>query len=101
MTRHCNYCIGCAAAFAVLVFISASALLAAGQTSVTTYHYDNYRTGWNQNESMLTPANVGASDLRSAADRAARRPGGRAAAGGARACRSPPEIIRARTMSFM
>jgi hypothetical protein len=34
-------------------------LLAAGQTSVTTYHYDNYRTGWNQNESTLTPANVG------------------------------------------
>jgi hypothetical protein len=44
--------------FAVLVFIGASALLAAGQTSVTTYHYDNYRTGWNQNEKVLTPANV-------------------------------------------
>src|SRR5271163_1369547 len=42
----------------VLVFASASALLAAGQTSVTTYHYDNNRTGWNQNESTLTPANV-------------------------------------------
>lgn len=28
------------------------------QTSVTTYHYDNYRTGWNQNETQLTPANV-------------------------------------------
>jgi hypothetical protein len=36
-----------------------SALLAAGQTAVTTYHYDNNRTGWNQNESVLTPANVG------------------------------------------
>jgi hypothetical protein len=45
-------------AVAVLVFISASALLAAGQTAVTTYHYDNKRTGWNQNESVLTPANV-------------------------------------------
>ncbi len=44
---------------ALLVFISASALLAAGQTSVTTYHYDNYRTGWNRNEAALTPANVG------------------------------------------
>jgi len=51
-------CIGGAAAFTVLVFISASALLAAAQTQVTTYHYDNYRTGWNQNESVLTPANV-------------------------------------------
>jgi hypothetical protein len=51
-------CIGGAAAFTVLVFINASALLAAAQTQVTTYHYDNYRTGWNQNESVLTPANV-------------------------------------------
>lgn len=45
--------------FTVLLFISAGALLAAGQTSVTTYHYDNYRTGWNQKETVLTPANVG------------------------------------------
>ncbi|MGO9073184.1 MAG: hypothetical protein ACLQEI_03240 [Terriglobales bacterium] len=44
---------------AVLFFIGASALVAGAQTSVTTYHYDNYRTGWNQNESVLTPANVG------------------------------------------
>jgi|SRR5580658_194283 hypothetical protein len=41
------------------ILISGSALLAAGQTTVTTYHYDNNRTGWNQNESVLTPANVG------------------------------------------
>jgi hypothetical protein len=47
-----------ATVFAILIFIGASALLAAGQTSVTTYHYDNYRTGWNQKESVLTPANV-------------------------------------------
>ncbi len=59
MTNRCNYRIGGAAAIAVLVLISTSALLAAGQTAITTYHYDNYRTGWNQNESVLTPANVG------------------------------------------
>jgi hypothetical protein len=29
-----------------------------GQTSITTYHYDNNRTGWNQGETVLTPANV-------------------------------------------
>jgi hypothetical protein len=60
MANHCkrNRIGGAAALTAALVFISASALLAAGQTSVTTYHYDNYRTGWNQNESVLTPANV-------------------------------------------
>jgi hypothetical protein len=46
------------AALAVLLFISSNALLAAGQTSVTTYHYDNNRTGWNHNETVLTPANV-------------------------------------------
>lgn len=28
------------------------------QTSITTHHYDNYRTGWNRNETVLTPANV-------------------------------------------
>jgi hypothetical protein len=28
------------------------------QTAVTTYHNDNYRTGWNSSESTLTPANV-------------------------------------------
>jgi Bacterial Ig-like domain (group 3) len=57
--RKRNYSIGGATAIAVLVFISAGALLAAGQTAVTTYHYDNYRTGWNQSETVLTPANVG------------------------------------------
>ncbi len=51
-------CICSTAVFTVFVFIIASAHLAAAQTSVTTYHYDNYRTGWNQTESVLTPANV-------------------------------------------
>jgi hypothetical protein len=46
-----------AAGFIVLL-ISMTALLAAGQTAVTTYHYDNNRTGWNPNELVLTPANV-------------------------------------------
>ena len=26
--------------------------------NVTTHHYDNARTGWNQNETLLTPATV-------------------------------------------
>jgi hypothetical protein len=30
----------------------------AGPVSVTTYHYDNMRTGWNQGEKTLTPAKV-------------------------------------------
>ena len=41
----------------VLIMLTlASSLLAAAQVSVTTYHYDNYRTGWNSNETTLTVA---------------------------------------------
>ncbi len=36
---------------------------ASQSVSVTTYHYDNYRTGWNANETTLTPANVNTSDF--------------------------------------
>ena len=54
---HCR--IGGTAVLAILVFINTSATLAVSQTALTTYHYDNNRTGWNQNETMLTPANVG------------------------------------------
>ncbi len=57
--RRGNGRIGGTASIAVLLFLILSGLLANGQTAVTTYHYDNYRTGWNQNESVLTPANVG------------------------------------------
>jgi len=31
---------------------------AVAQTSVTTYHYDNNRTGWNKSETILTPSSV-------------------------------------------
>lgn len=43
-----------------LVFLAVSAL---AQTAVTTYHYDTYRTGWNNTETTLTPANVGSSSF--------------------------------------
>jgi hypothetical protein len=46
---------------AVSILCSAVLVSAAGCTkpeAVTTYHYDNNRTGWNSNESILTPANV-------------------------------------------
>lgn len=42
-----------------------SAVLANGawanKFDITTYHYDNFRTGWNSHEKTLTPANVGSS----------------------------------------
>src|SRR5580704_2885442 len=40
-------------------FAAASAPHASAQTSITTYHYNNNRTGWNSTETVLTPANVG------------------------------------------
>jgi hypothetical protein len=49
------------ARLAVLIVTGLCALLAAGQTAVTTYHYDNNRTGWNSTETTLTPANVSSS----------------------------------------
>src|SRR5271168_1654340 len=50
------------------LLIALSALLlstgvSAGQTAVTTYHYDTNRTGWNQHETVLTPANVGSTSF--------------------------------------
>ncbi len=54
---RCRTCIA-VISFVFLLF-SVGTPLAACQTSVTTYHYDNYRTGWNRNETTLTTANVG------------------------------------------
>jgi hypothetical protein len=43
----------------VLPFILlAGASLSFAQFPVTTYHYNNSRTGWNSSETILTPANV-------------------------------------------
>lgn len=44
-------------AFVYALFTLTTALSWA-QTAVTTYHYDNNRTGWNSHEAVLTPANV-------------------------------------------
>ncbi len=38
-------------------------LVASAQFAITTYHYDNNRTGWNSHESALTPANVATSSF--------------------------------------
>lgn len=42
-----------------LVFAAAPAMTA--QQAVSTYHYDNYRTGWNSHEEGLTPERVASS----------------------------------------
>jgi hypothetical protein len=60
MSGRCEaYCRRSGGAALAVFIINASALLAAGQIAITTHHYDNNRTGWNQSETVLTPANVG------------------------------------------
>jgi hypothetical protein len=49
------------ASLVLLGIFALTALAASGQTAITTYHYDTNRTGWNRNETVLTPANVGIS----------------------------------------
>lgn len=41
----------------ITVFLLPAALTSA-QVAITTYHYDNYRTGWNSQEKLLTPTSV-------------------------------------------
>jgi len=44
---------------AVLLFAGISTgVLSAQKVAITTHHYDNFRTGWNNHETTLTPANV-------------------------------------------
>ncbi len=46
-----------------ILILLADASTAVAQTAVTTYHNDNFRTGWNASETLLTPANVNASQF--------------------------------------
>ncbi len=41
-----------------IAVVLAGSVFAAAQVSVTTYHNDNYRTGWNSQETALTPTAV-------------------------------------------
>jgi hypothetical protein len=43
------------------MWLSWSASASAQTVNVTTYHYDNLRTGWNSNETVLTTSNVNSS----------------------------------------
>ena len=45
------------AIFGTIAILTAPAV--ALKQPVSSYHYDNQRTGWNPNETTLTPANVG------------------------------------------
>jgi hypothetical protein len=43
---------------ALMISVGFADAASAGPINVTTYHYDNLRTGWNQIESSLKPSNV-------------------------------------------
>ncbi len=43
----------------LMLGLAIASTTACKKRAVTTYHYDNLRTGWNQEEERLTPANVG------------------------------------------
>jgi len=49
------------AAVSLSTFVLFAVLISTAQ--ITTYHVDNNRTGWNSNETTLTPANVGSSSF--------------------------------------
>jgi hypothetical protein len=53
----------CGLAAAVSFLFIFSLANATAQTAVTTYHNDNYRTGWNSSETALTPATVASSSF--------------------------------------
>jgi hypothetical protein len=60
-----NACVRALAGTASLAFLFflTNVFTVVAQTSVTTYHNDNYRTGWNSSETVLTPANVNPSQF--------------------------------------
>ena len=45
----------------VPLFFSGATAIPAWSQAVTTYHYDNHRTGWDSKETSLTPTNVASS----------------------------------------
>jgi hypothetical protein len=53
---------GIASLVSMLLLLALASTVAA-QTSVTTYHNNNYRTGWNSTETVLTPSNVNSSSF--------------------------------------
>ncbi len=54
---------GLAGIVCLIFTLFANVAFVAAQTSVTTYHNDNFRTGWNSHETTLTPANVNATQF--------------------------------------
>jgi hypothetical protein len=62
LRRKAHAC-GLAGIASLALIILLANTFTAAQTAVTTYHNDNYRTGWNNTETILTPSNVNASQF--------------------------------------
>src|SRR5690348_11101737 len=52
-SSFCGWILG--ECLSVLLIAIVAQLQAASAQSISTYHYDNLRTGWNSNETTLTP----------------------------------------------
>ena len=55
--------VGTAWSCGLLILAPVIDAVAATQANVTTYHYDNMRTGWNPSEQQLSPSSVGSSSF--------------------------------------
>jgi hypothetical protein len=58
-------CTGGSAFYRILIvlLLAVPQALVAQKVAITTHHYDNQRSGWNQNETTLTPDNVASSSF--------------------------------------
>jgi outer membrane protein assembly factor BamB len=63
MHKDGNLCFLTLSLLLLASFCAPLALVAQTKTAVTTYHYDNLRTGWNNHETKLTPRNVSGSSF--------------------------------------
>lgn len=54
LAAHSKGRLASVAVLATLAVLGGASSAANAQVNVSTYHYDNLRTGWNQNETMLT-----------------------------------------------
>ena len=63
VNRECKWLSLVTFAATVTALVLLATLSAAAQVNVTTYHYDNGRTGQNTSETILTPSNVNSSQF--------------------------------------
>ena len=58
------YVVSCLASLLTMLVVLLPEANAQTSVNITTYHYDNMRTGWNNQEASLTPTNVKSSQFK-------------------------------------